>query len=436
MRTQDTTPPSGMRRAAPGSGRPVRHGAVELGGSRVARTYTADDLTARQRGRRTAWVLFSALAVATAVGISYWHYSSHFEDTDDAQVDGHIHPVNTRVAGTVEWVNPGVEDTYFVDAGTTLARLDANDYAPEVDRLRGDLVNQQATLQAARFNVPVVQASAHSRLDEAKSAIAEGEAELSSSLAMEKSAEALVHQAEANWRRAEDDRRRYEELVRTHEISRSEYDQHTTEAATTHHQIAAAQASLAAAHSRVDAARKRLEQKKAEAAAAETAPEQIAMAGARVASIQGDVLKSQASLRDAQLNLSYTTLTAPVGGIVGRRSVEVGQRVAPGQLLMTIVPLDEIWITAYYKETQLRHMRKGQPVTIHVDSDGRDYGGHVESIGGATGSRYSILPPENATGNYVKVVQRIPVRIRLDRRPDAAHPLLPGMSVETSVRVR
>jgi membrane fusion protein (multidrug efflux system) len=314
--------------------------------------------------------------------------------------------------------------------------LDTNDYSPAVDSLQGNLEATKAQLEAAKLNVPITEATAKSRLASSRAAIVEAEADLSAAQAGEKSAEALLSQATASHERAEADRQRYENLVNSHEISLSEYDQRMTEAKTTAAQVEASQANLAAAQERVHAARQHLEERRNDLEAASTAPETIATSKVSVDRVAGDLKKSEAALRDAKLNLRHTEIIAPVGGIIGRKQIESGQRVTAGSLLMDIVPTNDIWVIANFKETQLHSMSVGQPVSIHVDTFNRTIDGTVESIGGATGSKYALIAPENATGNYVKVVQRIPVRIRLNPEKDKNLMLLPGMSVEASVKVR
>lgn len=384
---------------------------------------------------RTALLLSAAAALVVLAGIAFlWDRSNGPVATDDAQIDGHVHPINARIGGTVVWVNPDIDDTKFVKAGTVLARLDTNDYQPAVDRLQGDVQAQQAQLESAQLAVPITRATSSSKLSSARAAEIAAHAELSSANAGVSAAAAQVKQAEASSRRAEGDRARYEQLANAHEISRSEYDIRMTEANVTAAQLSAAQANLQAAEQKVQATLQLVAEREQDVAAASTAPELVATARSSVERVSGELKKSQAALHDAQLNLGYTEILAPVSGIIGRRSIETGQRVAPGQLLLNIVPTDDIWVTANYKETQLRHVTPGDRVSIHVDTYGTDIEGEVESIGGATGSKYALIAPDNATGNYVKVVQRIPVRIRLDSVRVGNRPLLPGMSVETKVK--
>lgn len=393
-------------------------------------------LTQRTRLHRNAPAIALLLVAVAACIAAYPVYSTFYATTNDAQVDGHILPVNSRVNGTVVWVNPGAEDTRAVSAGSVLVRLDPDDYTPSVDRLEGQVQNQQAQLNAAQLDVQVTTPAAQSRLGAAKAAVAESEADLASSTSDAQSKEALQAQARANWELAEVNRKRYEALVSTREISRSEYDQRATEATTAREQMAVAAAELKAAQTRIEAIRQRLAQRKQELLAANVVPQTIATAQSRVGQVAGQLKESDALLRQARLDLGYTTIAAPVNGIVGARQVEPGQRVQTGQLLMTIVPTDNLWVTCFFKETQLRRIRVGQPATIKVDTYGYKLRAHVESIGGATAAKFSQLPPENSTGNFVKVVQRVPVRLHVDEQPGTGQPLLPGMSVEASVQLR
>ena len=266
--------------------------------------------------------------------------------TDDAQVDGHVHPINARVGGTVMWVNPDIDDTRFVKAGTVLARLDTNDYSPAVERFEGDVQSQEALLQSAQLSVPITRATTSSKLVSSRAAVTEAQADLASAQAGERSAEAQVQQAQASSRRAEADRARYEQLVNSHEISRSEYDARMTEANITAAQLQSAQANLQAAQQRIQAAQQHIAERQQDVAAAATAPQVVETAQSSVGRVSGELKKSKAALHDAQLNLSYTEIVAPVSGIIGRRSLETGQRIAPGQLLLNIVPTDDLWVTA------------------------------------------------------------------------------------------
>jgi membrane fusion protein (multidrug efflux system) len=229
---------------------------------------------------------------------------------------------------------------------------------------------------------------------------------------------------------------RYAALVEKREISRSYYDSRATEATASAQVLDSDQAAVSAAEQKVAQARSMVTQREAQVTNARTAPQQVSDARAQLESAQGELDQARADVRTAELNLSYTKIYAPVSGVIGHKTVELGHRVQPGQTLLTVVPIDDIWITSNFKEIQLRSMHPGQPVTIHVDTFGRDYNGTVEDMAGASGPLFSLFPPENASGNYVKVVQRFPIRIHIDEGQDPQHQLRPGMSVEAKVRVR
>jgi len=273
--------------------------------------------------------------------------------------------------------------------------------------------------------------SAQADVDNANAALAAAQAQF-------ESAQASLRQAEANDLKAQDDVSRYKPLAAKDEIAQQVYTQAVDSQKATAAAVEAARSSAAAAGQTVTGARSRVAQAQAALLYAETRPQQISVQRSRAQAAQAQAEQAQAALEQAQLNLQYTTVVAPISGLVGQRTVQPGQNVSPGQQMMTIVPLDSqnIWVTADFKETQLTTMRPGQPVKITVDTYGRDYDGHVLNIGGATGARYSLLPPENATGNYVKVVQRIPVKIVFENGQDPNHLLRPGMSVEPKVKVR
>jgi membrane fusion protein, multidrug efflux system len=381
-------------------------------------------------------ILIGAVIIALVVAGLVWFFLAAYESTDDAQVDGHLHPVSARISGTILRVNPEVEDSHYVKAGTVLAEIDPADYQAERERAVADYNRLQASSQAAEKDISVISSGSNGRLDLARAAVSEAEDAVASEKATLDASEARLAQAQANFTRAEADRQRYAKLLAKHEISQSEYDRVATEADTDKSAVVAGKAEIAAAKQRVSAAQSRLIQRKADVLAAGSAPQQIASSKAKAAAASSDAVRARAQLTTADLNLGYTKIVAPVSGIIGRKTVEAGQRVQPGQQLLTIIPVDDLWITANFKETQLRKMKPGQPVTIHADATGEDYRGHVDDLAGATGSRFSLLPPENATGNYVKVVQRLPVRILLEQGENSDHRLRPGMSVEPSVRTR
>ena len=376
------------------------------------------------------------LFVVAAIVSGAWLYFGSYEATDDAQVDGHLNPISSRISGTVLTVNPDVEDSHYVKAGTVLAEIDPADLQAEVDRARAEYERLRASAVAAQQDVAVISSNSTGRMNVADAAVLEASDSIATEKATLESAQARVVQAEASYTRAEADRQRYEKLLAKREISQSEYDRIATESTTGHAAVNAAHADLNAAQRRVGQAESRLVERKADLFAAHTAPEQIRSSIAKATAAGAEAARARAQLTTAELNLSYTKIVAPVSGVIGRKSIEVGQRIQPGQQLLSIVPVDEVWVTANFKETQLRKMHAGQPVIVHLDSYDRDYHGRIEDLGGATGSRFSLLPPENATGNYVKVVQRVAVRVLLDQGENSDHLLRPGMSVEAEVKLR
>ena len=386
-----------------------------------------------KRYRKALFV--AALIVLVVAGTAGWMYLSSYESTDDAQVDGHLHPISARISGTVLRVNPDVQDSHFVQAGTVLAEIDPADFQAERDRAQAEYDRLQANSVAAEKDITVISSGSNGRLDLARAEISEAEDSVASERAALQAAEARLAGAEANFNRAEADRQRYERLLAKHEISQSEYDRVATEASTDCEAVTAGRAETLAAQKRIAQAQSRVVERKADLLSAGSAPQQIASSRAKASAAVSDATRARAQLTTAQLNLGYTKIIAPVSGIIGRKAVEAGQRVQPGQQLLTIIPVDDLWITANFKETQLQKMKPGQAVTIRADASGRDYRGHIDSLGGATGSRFSLLPPENATGNYVKVVQRVPVRIVLEQGENDDHRLRPGMSVEPKVRL-
>jgi membrane fusion protein, multidrug efflux system len=393
------------------------------------------DMPARAKISRK-YLLYGVAPVLLVAGLCYWLHARHYESTDDAQVDGHFAQLSTRITGTVTYVNPLVENDRYVTAGMLLLELDPRDYEAALEHAKATLETKKAAANAAKLQVPITQASAFSQLhlagaarEQAVESVAAAEAELTS-------AQARLEQDEAVAGRAERDRVRYAALVDKREISRSFYDARATEATATAQAFAADRAAVAAAEQKIAEAKSLVAEREAQVARARTAPQQYSDAIALESSAQGELDQARADVHTAELNLSYTKIYAPVSGVVGHKTVEVGHRIQPGHSLLTVVPLDDIWITANFKETQLRHMHPGQPVTIHVDTFGRDYQGTVEDMAGASGPLFSLFPPENASGNYVKIVQRFPIRIRIDKGEDPNHDLRPGMSVEATVKVR
>jgi len=380
--------------------------------------------------------IFFSVALAAAGALGWWIYSQGFETTDDAQIEGHLNSISSRLSGTVTYINPNVENNHWVDKGALLVQLDPRDYEADLEHAKANIETRQAEARSARLNVPITDASAFSELHVSEAATAEAMASVDAEEANLVAAQQRLEQDQAIHARAERDRLRYQALVAKHEISRSDYDARETEAAATAHLVEVDRAAVNAEKQKIAQARNMVLERQAQVDGARTAPHQASDARAKLASAGGALDQAKADVRTAELNLSYTKIYAPVGGVIGRKTVELGQRVQPGQSLLVIVPLDDIWVTANYKETQLKWMRAGQPVSIHVDTFRRDYKGTVEDLPGAAGPLFSLFPPENASGNYVKVVQRFPVRIRFDNNQDPRHLLRPGMSVEPTVKVR
>jgi membrane fusion protein (multidrug efflux system) len=389
-----------------------------------------------QRGKWSRWILLFVATLASAGATLWWLNFRNYESTDDAQIEGHLDLVSARISGTVSYINPRVENNQFVQAGTLLLELDPRDYEAELEHAKAGLDTRRAEARSARVTVPIVDSVAFGGLHSAEASKAQALASIEAEQANLVAAQHKLQQDETIHARAERDRVRYQALVEKHEISRSDYDARETEATAAAQAVEADRAVLVSREQKIAEARNLVARREAEIEAARSAPQQVTNARARSDSAAGHVEQARADVRTAQLNLSYTRIYAPVSGIIGRKTVELGHRVQPGQGLLLIVPLDDIWITANFKETQLKRMRPGQPVTIRVDTFGRDYKGKVESLPGAAGPLFSLFPPENATGNYVKIVQRFPVRIRFDKDQDAEHLLRPGMSVEPTVDFR
>jgi membrane fusion protein (multidrug efflux system) len=377
-----------------------------------------------------------AIVLATITLLSWWLYARRFESTDDAQIDGHFNVVSSRISGTVLYVNPQIENNQSVEAGTLLMELDPTDYQAVLDHARADLVTREASAHSAEVNVPITNASAFSQLSLAEAALNEAIAAVESEQANFTGAQHKVQQDEAVYARANRDRIRYQGLIEEGVVSRSDFDTREAEAIADAQMLEADRAIVVSVQHKIAQARSLVTQRQAQIQAARTAPQQVTDARAKMESSMGQVGQAKADVRTAELNLGYTKIYAPVSGVIGRKTVEIGQRIQPGQSLLAIVPVDDIWVTANFKETQVKHMQRGQAVTIHVDAFNRDYQGTVENLPGAAGTLFSLLPPENASGNYVKVVQRLPVRIRFNPNQDPKHTLRPGMSVEPQVRTR
>jgi membrane fusion protein (multidrug efflux system) len=387
----------------------------------------------RRRGKFSRWWFILAAVVLVVGGFFLWRYLASYESTDDAQVDVHLYPVSPRVGGYVIKVNVG--DNQWVEKGTELVEIDPRDYQVAVDKANADLANAEASARSLGIVVPITSVNTSSQLRSAESDVANAQAGILAAREQLRAARAQLEQALANDVKAQDDLVRYKLLVDKREVSAQTYDQALAVAKASTASVAGGRANVAAAEQAVQQAGSRLTQAEANLQYAQTGPQQVASSRARALSAAADVQQKRAALEQANLNLGYTRILAPASGEVNK-TVVTGLNVQPGQQLLTVVPLDEVWITANFKETQLKHMRPGQHVDITADTNGRTYKGHVDSIGGATGPLFSVLPPENATGNYVKIVQRIPVKIVLEPGENRDHQLRPGMNVTPKVHLR
>ncbi len=387
----------------------------------------------RRRMGPLGWLILLVVLAAVIVGGSrLWTYLESYEDTDDAQIDGDIYSVTSRINGMIRAVY--VEDNQQVKAGQLLVELDPRDYEVALEQAKAAVSESQSQVETVRPNVPITSVSTETTISSEEADIAGGEAQVAGAQRDYDSAVAQVRQAEADNVKAQADLARYKILIAKDEISQQQYDQ-VEAAAKAAAALVDARRSNAEANARaVDAQRAKLRQSETRAAEARrNRPHQIEVQNATVKARQATTTRQQTLVDQAVLNLSYTKILAPVDGVIGKKNAQAGQQVSAGQQLMADVPLNNLWVTANFKETQLKKMHPGQRVTFHVDAYSRDFEGYVESVAGASGARFSLLPPENATGNYVKVVQRLPVRIRIKEGEDKNHQLRPGMSVEPKV---
>src|SRR5271170_4048509 len=384
----------------------------------------------RNPKRRRNILIISIAVVVIVAGIFLWRYLGSYESTDDAQADVHLYPVSARVSGYVVKVN--VDDNQWVEKGTVLVEIDPKDYEVAVTQAQANLSNAEATAQSLNITVPITSVNTSSQLKSAQSDIDNSTAGVIAAERQLSAAHDQLEEALANDVKVQDDLKRYKLLVDKREVAEQVYDQALAAARSSTAAVSAARANESAAQQFVQQARSRVAQADANHQYAETGPQQVSSSRARARAAIADVEQKRALLEQAQLNLGYTKIVAPVSGEVNK-TVVVGMNVADGQQLLTVVPLDEVWVTANFKETQLKHMQVGQKAEIHIDSSGRTLKGHVDSIAGATGPLFSLLPPENATGNYVKIVQRIPVKIVLDPGENKDRRLRPGMNVVPDV---
>src|SRR5580658_9718865 len=379
------------------------------------------------------WIFLGSLVVLAVGGALLWHYLSGFESTDDAQVDVHLYPVSARISGYIQKVN--VEDNQWVDEGYTLVEIDPKDYEVTLARAQATLETSEASAKSSNIDVPISFVVTSSQLKSAASDIKNAEAAIQAAEKRVAAAHARILEAQAENVKAQDDVTRYRLLLAKEEVPKQIYDHAYAAAATDVAAITAAEADEAAAQQAVQEANSRLTEAEAHYEDAQAGPQRVASTRAKALSATADVNQKRAAVEQAQLNLGYTKIFAPVAGEVTKKVV-VGFNVDPGEQLLTVTPLDQVWITANFKETQLKHMRVGQKAEIELDSNGRTYNGHVDSIAGGTGPIFSLLPPENATGNYVKIVQRVPVKIVVEPGENSDHQLRPGMNVEAKVYLR
>jgi membrane fusion protein (multidrug efflux system) len=377
------------------------------------------------------WTFLASFVVLGVAGAFIWRYFSGFESTDDAQVDVHLYPVSARISGYIQKVE--VEDNQWVDEGATLVEIDPKDYGVALARAQATLETSEAVAKSSNIDVPISSVETSSQLKFTSSDIKNAEAAIHA--AEKQAAAAHVLEAQAENVKAQDDVTRYRLLLVKEEIPKQVYDHAYAAAATDVAAIAAAEADEAAAQQTIQEAHSRLIEAEAHYENAQAGPQRVASTRAKALSTMADVHQKRAAVEQAQLNLGYTKIFAPVAGEVTKKVI-VGFNVDPGEQLLTVVPLDQVWITANFKETQLKDMRVGQRARIELDSNGRTYKGHVDSIAGGTGPIFSLLPPENATGNYVKIVQRVPVKIVVDPDENRDRQLRPGMNVEAKVYLR
>ncbi len=398
------------------------------------------------RNPRVRRALLVGAVIVAIIAILLWLHYRNRESTDDAQVNAHIIPIAPRISGSV--IDVLVKDNQTVKKGQVLVRLDPRDFQAKLDDAKAALALAQSRAQAATVNVPLTFETTQSGTTSADAIVAAAQANyeqanlalqtaLTSGLAY---AQANVQEQEAKYQKAESDLTRMKPLAAKAEISQQQYDGYVAAEQEAKSQLDAArqnfslaQQTVSVRRAQVASAKAELEKARAGLSEAQANTKQVKMSSANAASARAAVEQAQANLDAAQLNLDYTTIVAPEDGTVTNKTVEVGEIVQPGQGLLLLVPLNDVWVTANFKETQLARVKPGDRAEIHVDMYGKTFPGHVDSIAGATGSRLSLLPPENATGNYVKVVERIPVKILLD--PDVLKQaiLRPGMNVEATI---
>ena len=387
------------------------------------------------KGRTKAFAIFFAVLLVLGVaGLLYWLHERDFESTDDAQVDAHLNPISARIDGTITRVY--VDDNQTVKAGDPLVDLDRNDYKVALDQALAQLKQARSMVIAEQPNVPITEVENTTNISTGQAEVANSQAALAAAERDREASAAKLAESEANNARAQADLARYKILIEKEEVSQQEYDQIVATAKAQQATVTANEASLRSAEQTVDQRKAQLEQAQSKLAQyLGNAPRQVAIRRANIRSNQASAESYQAQVEQAQLKLGYTKIVAPAAGIVMKRSAEVGAHISAGQQLLQIAQVGDLWVTANFKETQLDKIRPGQSASIRVDALKKSFDGYVDNLGASTGAVASVLPPENATGNFVKVVQRIPVRIRFKPNQDGLDRLRPGMSVEPDVRV-
>jgi membrane fusion protein (multidrug efflux system) len=398
---------------------------------------TEEEEAPEKKSGRKFIVIAVIILLVIGAGIFYWR-STFSEDTDDAQVDGDLYQVSSRVTGQV--VKVYVEDNQEVKIGDPIAEIDPRDYQVALEQAEADLASKQAAAIQATVNVPITSVNVNTSVSTTGSDVQGTVATVEQARKQEQAAEARVAQAKANAVKSRLDIERYTPLVEKDVISKQQFDAAVAADAGNQAAVLEAEATVIAQQAAVSEALQKLAQSRFQSAQSiKTGPDQVRVQEARANAAIADVKQAQAKVDQARLNLGYTHITAPVTGIVNKKNVQVGVNLSIGQDVLTIIPLTNLWVTANFKETQLSRMKPGQPVTLKVDAlGGRKFHGKVTQIGGATGSKLSLFPPENATGNYVKVVQRIPVRIDFTniQQENGDYALRPGMSVTPDVEVK
>jgi membrane fusion protein (multidrug efflux system) len=397
---------------------------------------------------RLPWILGGVAIVLVAAALFAWRELNPRESTDDAQVSGHVSPIAARVGGTVESV--AVNDNQQVKTGDVLVGIDPHDYQLAVAKAEADLAAAEAAASVAQTTVPVTSTTTSSQLDvartgttNAEAALQAAEKEVDASRAKLASAKSRLNEVTANATKASQDLARLQPLVEKDEVSKQQFDAAKAADQFARAAVESAQSAINEAQANLDVSDAKRQQAagmvteaKAQATAAATGPQQVAMTQAKAKAADAEVLQMRAALDQAKLNLDRATVRAATNGVVSRKSVEIGQIIQPGQPLMALTALNDVWVVANFKETQLDGMHIGLHADVSVDAYSHHYSGHVDSISAATGATFSLLPPDNASGNFVKVVQRVPVKILIDSGQNAADVLRPGMSVNATVYLK